>query len=192
MKAGISFGALAGAMLLTGCVSYSAFPDRIGQEPRKVAAERNHFYAVEQGTMAGGALALKDALRDRSPYGRGMQTGDKPGDGLFVKATIEPVIPSVPAMAGFYLSVSTLTLLPAWSTRDGYRVVFSVYQDGKQVGSHDYDVRRKAFLWIGMLPFVWVNALTPSEDEVFRAIADQFFEDARPYFTAPAVAGATG
>lgn len=189
MTAWVRLPALMSAAALAGCVTYSGFPDRIGQEPAKSAAWQDHFYTVEQGTMAGGALALNDALRARSPYGRGIHTEDQPGTGLHVKAIIKPMIPSVPAIAGFYLSVSTLTILPAWSTRDGYRVVFDVYRDGKQVDSHEYAVQRKAFLWIVMLPFVWVNALTPSEDEVFRAVADQFFQDAERHFSASAVAG---
>lgn len=71
MTAWVRLPALMPAAALAGCVTYSGFPDRIGQEPAKSAAWQDHFYTVEQGTMAGGALALNDALRARSPYGRG-------------------------------------------------------------------------------------------------------------------------
>ncbi len=89
--------------------------------------------------------------------------------------------PSVPAAGFGYLSFSMLTLLPAWSTQDGYEVIFEVHRDGKRLRSFDYSFQRGSFVWLPMVLFIWVNALTPSEESVFEAVANRFLQDAKPY-----------
>jgi hypothetical protein len=90
--------------------------------------------------------------------------------------------PSIPAMVFGYISASTLTLTPFWSTQDGSDLFFEVFKDGERVKTFHYEVRRKGFVWLPMLPVAWVNFFTYSEEDAFRASAYKFFADARPIF----------
>jgi hypothetical protein len=87
---------------------------------------------------------------------------------------------TIPALIFGYLSIATLTILPAWSTKDGYRVKYHLYVDGEEKGVYRYEITRKFGMWIVLLPFVWINLMTYSEEDAFEATAYQFFKDAGP------------
>jgi hypothetical protein len=80
-------------------------------------------------------------------------------------------------MAFGYLSAITFTILPAWSTKDGYDLYFELYRDDIKVKTFDYRIKRVGGVWIALLPFVWVNFLTNSEEDAFEAATYQFFRD---------------
>lgn len=77
-----------------------------------------------------------------------------------------------------YLGLGTLTILPFWSTEDGYDIQYEVRKDGKLVKAFQYEVRRSGFIWLPMLVVSWVNIFTYSEREAFEATAYKFFDDA--------------
>ena len=132
--------------------------------------------------MFHGSTNLNNVFRSQSPFRLVEKTTEKPQEGLFVSVKVETIAPSVPAIIFGYISVSTLTLFPAWSTKDGYYVIYEVFMDGKRQKSFTYEIRRKAFMWIVMLPFSWINAFTYSEEEAFQATAQRFFKEADPIF----------
>ena len=86
----------------------------------------------------------------------------------------------LPALIFGYISVSTLTILPAWSVQEGFIVHYHLFLDGEKIKSYEYEITRKAGVWLGLLPFIWANLFTYSEADAFKATAFQFFEDAEP------------
>jgi hypothetical protein len=98
----------------------------------------------------------------------------EPDKGLFLDVHVEWVPPTAAAMVFGYLSVSTLTILPAYSGHDGYVVTYTLYRDGERAKVYQYPVTRKVALWLPLLVLVWVNALTPSESKVFTRTTDRF------------------
>ena len=80
----------------------------------------------------------------------------------------------MPAVFFGYLSVSSATLLPFWSMNDGSVLQFTLYRDGENLRSQEYVISRNSFVWLGMLPLVWVNLLTPSEEEAFASCTRDF------------------
>jgi hypothetical protein len=178
---------LALATALGGCITtYREFPeDKLGLPRQRGHVDQRYTFTMADGSMAGGYESLRDVLLNRSPYRRVTQSETVATEGVHVNVRIDSIPPTPAAIVGGYLSVSLLTLLPAWSTRDGYHVFFHVYRDGREVDTYDYIVRRKVFLWIVLLPLAWVNAFTYSEGEAFEAVGLQFFEDARRHFVGP-------
>ena len=171
--------------LLASCITtYREFPTAmVGQPPVSkpygtLAYHINPFPVVNSG----GQMALENTFRERTPFAKTRLVNETPAQGLFCLVDVEWRPFSLPALVFGYISVSTLTLLPAWSTREGYVVHYHVLQDGKERDSFSYPITRKMGLWVGLLPFVWVNLLTYSEAEAFEATAYQFFHDAAPTF----------
>jgi hypothetical protein len=76
------------------------------------------------------------------------------------------------------LTYGTFGLIPSYSDSSGYIVKYSLYVDRELKSEYRYEITREGAAWIGLLPFLWVNLLTPSEDEAFRATAYQFFMEA--------------
>ena len=167
--------------LMNGCiVGYRNYPR---EQLRKPAPERrlqNVTYMVEGTTLSGGYLAIRETFKRESPFENPEERPTPPENGLFIKAKVETISPSVGSAIAGYFSYATLTIVPAWSTKDGARVQFTVYQDGKILKTFDYETRRFIGIWLGFLPFIWANALTANEEQVFTAITKQFFEDAKP------------
>lgn len=121
--------------------------------------------------------SLADQFKHHAPFEEVQFSTEKVDEGIFIDVHVEAVLPSNPALVFGYISVSTLTILPFWSTQDGSEIIITVYEDGQRLKGFDYSVRRKGFVWILMLPLIWVNAFTPNEAEAFEAITNQFFID---------------
>ena len=170
-------------LMLNGCViGYRKYPRNQLNAPPPEKKYAKMYYTVDGTSLAGGYLALDETLRNDSPF-REVEPRDKaPEKGLYVRAKIDLLSPSVAAAAFIYLSYATLTLLPGWSAQDGARIRFTVYRDGAIVKTYQYEVRRFGILWLPMLPLIWANLLTANERQTFTAIAKQFFVDADPVF----------
>jgi hypothetical protein len=167
---------LMAAIFLQGCITYKDFPkdpdvSLIQAEDTKVVVR------IEGFTMGDGFKTLADQFRNHAPFEEVQFSTEKVDEGIFIDVDVEAVMPSNPALVFGYISVSTLTILPFWSTQDGSQVIFTVYEDGERLKGFDYAVRRKGFVWILMLPLIWVNAFTPNEADAFEAITNQFFID---------------
>jgi hypothetical protein len=169
-------------LVLNGCMmKYRNFP--IEDIDSKQAKEfYNMTYMIKGGSMFHGATNLNNVFRFQSPFRLVEKATEKPQKGLFVSVKVDTIAPSVPAILFGYISYCTLTLTPFWSTKDGYYVTYEVFMNGKRQKSFTYEIRRKAFVWIVMVPFSWINAFTYSEEEAFRATANRFFKEAAPIF----------
>jgi hypothetical protein len=177
-----SIAALLSLTLSSCLVTYRRFPAAKVGAPAPSKAYAKLYYSVEGSALAGGQDALADAIRGKSPFNEVEVSEEAPPQGLFVKAKTSTISPSVPSIIFGYISWATLTLTPAWTTNSGSDVIFEVYVDGKKNRTFDYHVRRKGFVWVVLLPFIWANLFTYSEEQAFDAITLQFFDDADSLF----------
>ena len=69
-------------------------------------------------------------------------------------------------------------LIPSYSGESGFIMKYDLYIDGNLKKTYQYEVKRRLWVWLGFLPFLWVNALTPSQGEAVGSTASQFFHDA--------------
>jgi hypothetical protein len=171
---------------LTGCVTtYRDFPvDAIGKKPVSGSCDVLYYNVKKFDILdAGGYNKLQTVFRDAGICKKMVSVEAAPEKGLYLEVTTKWKPLSMPALVFGYISVSTLTLLPAWSTQDGYVVKYDIYVNGRKKETYKYDITRKAGLWVGLLPFAWVNLLTYSEEDAFEATACQLATDARAYFT---------
>ena len=157
----------------TGCMTYRNFPT---QSPASMPAKREAtlHYNIDGSALFAGPSAIRDVLASDAPYSS-LSPSDKPGNsGDFLQVKIDQSPPSMPAVVFGYISYSTLTILPFWSNQDGSILTFTLYRNGAQQESKEYLINRGTFVWLGMLPFAWVNFMTPSEADAFRACARDF------------------
>lgn len=175
------------ALLLAGCITgYAGYPDSVpvaGPSGPSGTARPAQFMIQKFDILnAGGEEAIETTLRESPVFADAdrLYEGDAiPDTGLLVTIDPDYQAPSLPAVIFGYLSVSTLTILPAYSGKDGYSVAYRVSVDGEPAGRYRYTIRRKFGIWLPLLPFIWVNLLTASERDVFHATTTRFLADAR-------------
>jgi len=162
-------------------VTYRSFPrDYLKAPPPKGGG--SVAYKVVGSSIAGGVGELCEVMESRSPFERMERTEERPSKGYYVEVHVKGHAPAISSMVFGYISFSLLTLTPFWSTQDGSDIFFEVYRDAHRLKTFHYEVRRKGFVWLPMLPLAWVNFFTYSEEDAFRAVAYKFFDDARPLF----------
>lgn len=164
-------------LLTQGCATYRGFPeDKVNQPP-----EANHdtmYYKISGKSMFKGFGALHEVFKESSGFKEAVMTETMPESGYFVDVKVSNVAPSMPAVTFGYVSFITYTLVPFWSTQNGNDISYELYKDGVLLESEEYEIRRKLFVWLGMLPLVWVNGITYSESEAFSASAYDFLDKA--------------
>lgn len=182
------FYVVALSFTLMGCVAtYRDFPvDALGQKPEPGTCNVM-YYNVKRFDILdmGGYSKLQNVFRDAGMCKKMVPVDTNPEKGLYVEVDTKWKPMTMPALIFGYISVSTLTLLPAWSTKDGYVVKYNVHVDGMKVETYNYEITRKAGIWIGLIPFAWINLITHDEEDAFEATAYQFVNDARQYLTSP-------
>ena len=97
------------------------------------------------------------------------------GVGLAIKVRDVPASDAAEAMA--IVSMATATIVPAFSGSEGLDVRFEVQRQGKPAGIYEYQARRQVLIWLPLLPFAWVNLITPYRADALRGIARQFLHD---------------
>ncbi len=93
-----------------------------------------------------------------------------------VAVTVNPR--SVLADWFLFFSGRMLLLLPVYSGEGGYLVRYWLYIDKQLKKTYRYEITEERLVWLGLLPFVWVNFFTASQKDAFLATAHQFFHDA--------------
>ena len=172
------------SFVLTGCMTtYRNFPvDALDKKPSAGTCDVMQYNIKRFDVLdAGGYSRLQEVFRDAAICKKMVPVEAVPEKGLYLEVETKWKPLTMPALIAGYISVSTLTLLPAWSTHDGYTVKYIIYQDGQKKETYGYDITRKAGLWLGLLPFAWINAFTYSESDAFEATAYQFSADAQVY-----------
>lgn len=183
---------LCSTLLLSGCItSYSGFDvSRLDKPAGAARGEGQLRYSIYGGGILNGQIAVREVLDREAPFTRIEQVTTPmqadgyaapaaiPAHGVYIRATVENMPPSIPAGIAAYVSYSTLFLLPFWSTEDGSRLLFDVYRDGQHQKRHEYALHRSTYGWAPLLLFIWANAATHSEQDAFRAATRQFLIDA--------------
>lgn len=176
---------LAALLTLTGCITtYRDFPvDAVGLKPQSGACDILQYNVKRFEILdAGGYNELREVFKNSEICKKMVPVEEKADKGLYLEVNTKWKPVTMPALIFGYISISTLTILPAWSTQDGYIVNYDVYVDGQKKGAFKYDITRKMGMWLPLLPFAWINAFTYSENEAFAATARQFSNDSQMYF----------
>ncbi|EMY60275.1 LIC12231 family lipoprotein [Leptospira terpstrae] len=146
------------------------------------------YYHIEPFPILefGGYTALKSFFKTKlkSQFSDTEEILDEkniPNKGVYCKVSTQWAPISAQALIFGYLSLATATILPAWSSNDGFDVTYSLYKDGQKLKDFSYSPRRSIFLWIFTLPVVWINLFTSTEEEIFKATSYQFLQDVKPY-----------
>ena len=166
-----------GLLLFTiSCMSYRHLPqvaeNGVANNPRATTLE----YRVDGNAMFAGPTVIREEIAASAAFTKKLPTEVEPKTGYFLNVEIKQLSPSIAAVVFGYISYATLTILPFWSTEDGASLTYSFYKDGKRLAAKEYVINRGTFVWLGMLPFVWVNLITPSEEEAFRAATRDFMQ----------------
>jgi hypothetical protein len=169
---------------LSGCVTtFRDFPaEKLGgPHPQKMQNTLQYKVTKPQILDFGGTERMRTYFKRDTPFASTEEAAaTPPAKGLFVDTRIDWKMPSTPSMIFGYISAVTLTIIPMWSTKDGYTITFDVYRDGAKVQTYPYEITRKFGAWILLLPFIWVNLATYDETQAFEAVANKFFDDAAP------------
>lgn len=75
--------------------------------------------------------------------------------------------------------VFTLFVLPCYHDKDITSLRYDLTIDGRFVKTYTYQIKEKALIWWGAIPFFWVSSLLTSYNESCEAITAQFLLDAR-------------
>jgi len=169
--------------LLNGCVVHYPITTDVSElNERKYNFHHTLYYKTHESNFfieSGGPDKIDEVFKCQNYFDNVEKVYDItiPQKGYYVLIIPKWRQPSLPAMAFGYLSAITFTILPAWSTKDGYDLYFELYRDDIKVKTFDYRIKRVGGVWIALLPFVWVNFLTNSEEDAFEAATYQFFRD---------------
>ena len=101
-----------------------------------------------------------------------------PEKGVYCAVYVRQKAPSDEAELFTYLSLRTLGLIPSYSGTSAYVLRFDLYVDKELQKIYRYQIRQDRWMWVGLLPFLWVNFFTAGIDEAYRAIVNQFLLDA--------------
>lgn len=162
-------------LFLCSCISYSNFPsEHLASLEASSKKNGTLLFAVDGNAMFAGPSAVRDVVVAESAYAKVIPAEVAPSEGLYLSVKMESLAPSIPAVVFGYISISTLTILPFWSTDDGSKLTFSLYRNAKLIDAKDYAIHRGTFVWLGMLPFAWVNLMTASETQAVAAATRDF------------------
>jgi hypothetical protein len=177
-------------LLLSGCLRYyTGYPkDKLEKEPAKKYALLQYRIKPYPTVLDSGKRGLETALRENSPFREAKQVETMPDKGLYVEAEVKWRQPGVFSLVFVWISAATYTLVPQWSVKEKYTLLFDVYQDGALVKNYKYEVKRKGFMWLPLVLVTWATATTPHQAEVFESMVYQFYEDADPVFAGRAPA----
>ena len=158
----------------SACMTYHNFPE----VPSTPSITPKHsgvlVYQIEGSALFAGPTAIRNVVTSEAPYASSVPTDKEVKSGDYLHVSIAQTSPSMAATVFGYISYSTLTILPFWSNQDGSVLTFMLYRNGALVSSKEYVINRGTFVWLGMLPFAWVNFMTPSEEQAFAASTSDF------------------
>ncbi len=181
---------LACTLALTSClVTYKDFPSVDGQSSptqRKTFPIYYHvnFPEAQVARFAGLETAstlhhvLERAFEENQVFADAIIAINPPERGIYCSVTVTVKPRSVLSQGFAFVSGQAGGLLPVYSGEGGYLVRYELYIDKQLKKTYRYEITEERFLWLGLLPFIWVNFFTPSAKEAFLATAHQFFHEA--------------
>jgi len=181
---------LACTLTLTSClVTYKVFPsvDRQSSPTQRKTfpvyyhvnfpSELPSRYGVPFGSL-GLRHELERAFEENQVFADAIIALSPPQRGIWCSVTVTVKRRSVLARMFEGASGGAYGLLPAYSGEGGYLVRYELYIDKQLKKTYRYEITEERLVWLGLLPFVWVNFFTASQKDAFLATAHQFFHDA--------------
>lgn len=165
---------------LGGCIGRYGFPERqpVTRPDRPPPAADVAPLAVKVHGPRGQDRAFLSKLHEIG--GRSVVAADAaPPSGRFVAITVTEVANSPAVQVWGTIAMITAFILPVYSTSSGWDVAFDTFVDGRPAASYRYAVREQIFVWLGLLPAVWVNLLTRSRSDAFTDAITRFVADSR-------------
>ncbi len=102
-----------------------------------------------------------------------------PTEGIFVEVSTRLLTGS--NVSKVFCGISTFAIayiLPCYTDTFGIVTKFVVSKKGETPKSFSYYIRPQKFIWLGFIPFAWVNYLLPQYEDAFRAVSRRFVHDA--------------
>jgi hypothetical protein len=191
---------LSSVLLLTACiVTYKDFPNVDVKSPPQPTRGFPIYFQVNPSALyakglerSGGVGRMFDpprpslesynelerAFRETRMFAQAIAASSPPEKGIYCSVDVVHKWPSQMADAFTFGSLLSLTVFPSYSDTSQDIVQFDLYIDKKLKKVYQYRITKVRGMWIAFLPFVWINLLTPSREEAYRATAHQFFLDA--------------
>jgi hypothetical protein len=174
------------ASSLCGCITAVSHPDA----PDSVSASRegpDTFHASRGAYLFGGRDGVIDAFHEKYPGARLTDQYDPPRGGTFVRVRTRDLEMSLGGKAYGYITVIAFAaLIPFYNGESGCELIYEVFENGELVKAYSYPIHRHLFVWLPVLPFSWISAITASEGDGTRAATLRFFEDAGRSLDSPA------
>jgi hypothetical protein len=127
------------------------------------------------------SVALQEALKN---YGG--CSNSSPVDYTSKGAETEVVVSVVGKKSddgyGYYLGwvfIVSGGFIPIYSGQGGAELFYSVYDRYALKKTYQYEITRKEFVWLLLLPFAWINFFTYSPEDAVRSTTAQFVVDAQ-------------
>ncbi|MCC5815789.1 MAG: hypothetical protein JJT78_13635 [Leptospira sp.] len=142
---------------------------------QKIGKKLNYYIAND--TQFKGKEVLESKLKECKYFDSIENNAYAESEEYFLRININHKLPTFSTATFFYLSYLTYTIVPAWSNQYGYNVFIEFYSHGNKNFETYYLIRKEIAIWIGLIPFIWVNFLTGFETEAFSQLYDQFIID---------------
>lgn len=177
LKKEISFSMV--VLLLVSCVSthrYTPAGNTGSEAPVKRYDLLTFHVAGSVPPGFRGDMAVRKAMGEHSPFINLSEASEVPSRGVHCKVELIPSKPGMAASLFGYLSFFTLFAFPSLSLKEGYTIRYHLYIDREhQQKVYPFQVKRKSGIWLALAPFIWMNLLTETEDEVVEKTVREFF-----------------
>ncbi|MGJ4748213.1 LIC12231 family lipoprotein [Leptospira sp. SA-E8] len=163
-------------LFFSNCViSYADFPKKEKPSNGMIKAKDQIYFLISRfPNLSRNESEVRKALSEK---GWKEIENYPPEKGYYIDMKSSQKDPSLTAMIFLYLSYATFSILPSYSGKDGANIMFTVYKDNVAQKTFEYEITRKAFVWILTLPVLWLNYMYPTESEAYQAVIDQFESD---------------
>jgi len=121
---------------------------------------------------------LSNAFADNEIGAEAIPATAPPEKGVYCAVDVKHKLPSDAAEVFTMVTLFSLGFFPSYSGASVDIVRFDLYVDNELKKIYRYQARQDRWMWLGLLPFIWVNFFTAGTDEAFRAMVNQFLLDA--------------
>jgi hypothetical protein len=146
-------------------------------QPAEVTADKN----AKESPMAAlplEAVLLQQYLEKHSKFSSVVLSPTPPASGTYVVLTKTVEKYSGVKDLSCIFGVFTLFVLPCYHDKDSTSLRYDLSIDGRFIKTYKYQIKEKALIWWGAIPFFWVSSLMTSYNESCEAITAQFLLDA--------------
>ncbi len=121
---------------------------------------------------------LRRVFAETQMFSRTINSYEPPEKGIYCSVDVTYKQLSKGGQIFTTLTFFTFFFLPSYTDTSGHIVRYELYIDKERKKTYRYEITRARGMWLGLLPFIWVNLVPPREADAFRATAYQFLLDA--------------